>query len=146
MMRLLHISDAVMSWNGYDDFPVATLPVEFHMPDIEIYTRIGCSRIHLQLYNAIMCEHRLDEAHMIMLFSLSLSGVVHHWFATLDLSQCRTWNDLAQEFVRQYSFNTVMDVLWRELEALIQRLDDSVTSFISHWREKILQIIDRPSE
>ena len=36
MMRLLHISDAVMSWNGYDDFPVATLPVEFHMPDIEI--------------------------------------------------------------------------------------------------------------
>ncbi|RVW58841.1 hypothetical protein CK203_101809 [Vitis vinifera] len=35
---------------------------EFHMSDIEIYTRIGCSRIHLQLYNAIMCEHRLDEA------------------------------------------------------------------------------------
>ena len=138
MMRLLHISDAVMSWNGYDDFPVVTLPVEFHMSDIEIYTRIGCSRIHLQLYNAIMCEHRLDEAHMIMLFSLSLSGVVHHWFATLDLSQCRTWNDLAQEFVIQYSFNTVMDVSWRELEALIQRLDDSVTSFISHWREKIL--------
>ena len=83
---------------------------------------------------------------MIMLFSLSLSGVVHHWFATLDLSQCKTWNDLAQEFVRQYSFNTVMDVSWRELEALIQRLDDSVTSFISHWREKILQIIDGPSE
>ena len=27
-----------------------------------------------------------------------------------------------------------------------QRLDETVTSFISHWREKILQIIDRPSE
>ena len=27
-----------------------------------------------------------------------------------------------------------------------QRPDETVTSFISHWREKILQIIDRPSE
>ncbi|RVW89169.1 hypothetical protein CK203_040234 [Vitis vinifera] len=35
---------------------------------------------------------------------------------------------------------------WRELEALRQRSEESVTSFISHWREKISQIIDRPSE
>ena len=46
----------------------------------------------------------------------------------------------------QYSFNTVLDVSRRELEALRQRPDKSVTSFISCWREKITQIIDRPSE
>ena len=45
-----------------DDLPVAALPVEFRMPDIERYTRIGCPRIHLQLYSAIMRGHRLDEA------------------------------------------------------------------------------------
>ena len=39
-----------------------------------------------------------------------------------------------------------MDVSRRELEALRQRPDESVTSFISRWREKIAQIIDRPSE
>ena len=39
-----------------------------------------------------------------------------------------------------------MDVSRRELEALRKRLDESVTSFISRWREKIAQIIDRPSE
>ena len=33
-----------------------------------------------------------------------------------------------------------------ELEALRQRLAKSVTSFISHWREKIAQIRDKPSE
>ncbi|RVW63266.1 hypothetical protein CK203_058639 [Vitis vinifera] len=37
MMRLLHVSNGVMSWDGYDDFPVVALPVEFHMPDIEIH-------------------------------------------------------------------------------------------------------------
>ena len=39
-----------------------------------------------------------------------------------------------------------MDVSLRELEALRQRPDESVTSFISRWRWKIAQIIDRPSK
>ena len=55
---------------------------------------------------------------MIMLFPLSLSRVTQHWFASLDPSRRRTWTDLAQEFLRQYSFNTVVDVSRRELEAL----------------------------
>ena len=57
-----------------------------------------------------------------------------------------TWTDLAQEFLKQYSFNIVVDVSRRELEALRQRPDEIVTFFISRWREKIDQIIDRPSE
>nr|CAN81200.1 hypothetical protein VITISV_003768 [Vitis vinifera] len=105
---------------------VAALPVEFRMPNIERYTGIGCPRIHLQLYNTVMREHRLDEAQMIMLFPLLLSGAAQHWFASLDPSR--------------------LDVSWRELEALRQGPDETVTSFISRWREKIAQIIDRPSE
>ena len=27
-MRSLHVSDGIMSWDGYDDLPVAALPVE----------------------------------------------------------------------------------------------------------------------
>ena len=145
-IRSLHVSDGVIGWDGYDDLPVAALPVEFRMPDIERYTGIGCPRIHLQLYSAVMRGHRLDEAQMIMLFPLSLSGAGQCWFASLDPSRRRTWADLGQEFIRQYSFNTVVDVSRRELEALRQRPDESVTSFISRWREKIAQIIDRPSE
>ena len=83
---------------------------------------------------------------MIMLFPLSLSGAAQRWFASLDHSRLRTWVDLAHEFLRQYSFNTVVDVSQKELEALKQRLDESVTSFISHWREKIAHIIYKPSE
>ena len=39
-----------------------------------------------------------------------------------------------------------MDVSRRKLEALRQSPDESLTSFISRLREKIAQIIDRPSE
>ena len=93
-IRSLHVSYGVMGWDGYDDFPVAALSVEFRMPDIERYTRIGCPRIHLQLYSVVMCGHRLDEAQMIMLFPLSLSGVAQGWFASLDSSRHRTWVNL----------------------------------------------------
>ena len=30
----LHVSNGVIGWDGYDDLPVAALPVAFHMPDI----------------------------------------------------------------------------------------------------------------
>ncbi|RVW58736.1 hypothetical protein CK203_108557 [Vitis vinifera] len=48
-------------------------------------------------------------------------------------------------FLRQFAFNTVIDVSRRELEALRHRSEESVTSFISAG-EKISHIIDRPSE
>ena len=130
-IRSLHVLDGVKGWNEYDDLLVAALPVEFRMPDIERYTGIGCPRIQLQLYNVVMRKHRLDETQMIMLFPLSLSGAAQRWFASLDPSRRRTWADLGQEFIKRYSFNTVVDVSRRELEALRQKPDESVTSFIS---------------
>ena len=99
-IRSLHVSDGVIGWDGYDDLPVAALPVEFRMSNIERYTGIGCPRIHLQLYGTVMREHRLDERQMIMLFPLSLSGATQCWFASLDPSRRRTCADLGQEFIR----------------------------------------------
>ncbi|XP_034704151.1 uncharacterized protein LOC117928364 [Vitis riparia] len=93
-----------------------------------------------------MRAHGLDGAQMIMLFPMSLGGAAQRWFASLDVSRRRTWDDLAQEFLRQYAFNTVIDISRRELEALRQRSDESVSSFISRWRGKIAEIVDRPSE
>ncbi|RVW31574.1 hypothetical protein CK203_087929 [Vitis vinifera] len=90
--------------------------------------------------------HRLDESQMITLFPLSPSGATQHWFASLESSRHRTWDNLAQEFLRQFSFNTVVDVLRRELKALRQRSNESISSFISHWHRKIAEIIDRPLE
>ena len=102
------------------------------MLEIERYTGIGCPCIHLRLYSIVMRAHNLDEAQMIMLFPMSLSGAAQRWFASLDVSCHRTWDDLAREFLRQFAFNTVINVSRRELEALRQSPNETVTSFISH--------------
>lgn len=39
-----------------------------------------------------------------------------------------------------------MDVSKREIEALRQRSEESVSSFISRRREKIVEIVNRPLE
>ena len=54
---------------------MASLPTQFRMPDIERYMGIGCPKIHLRLYSSVMRAHGLDEAHLIMFFPMSLSGV-----------------------------------------------------------------------
>ena len=92
-----------------------------------------------------MRAHGLDKSQMITLFPLSLSGVAQRWFTFLESSRRRTWDNLAYEFLRQISFNTVVDVSRRELKALRQRSEESISSFISRWHEKIVEIIDKPS-
>ena len=117
-LRQLRTSDRAITWEDLDGAPVTSLPAKFRMPEIERYTGIGCPYIHLRLYSTIMRAHGLDEAQMIMLFPMSLSGAAQRWFVSLDVSRCRTWDDLAQGFLRQFAFNTVINVLRRELEAL----------------------------
>ena len=53
-IRSLRVSDGVIGWDGYDDLPVAALPVEFRMPDIEKYTGIGCP-VFTCSYTALLC-------------------------------------------------------------------------------------------
>ncbi|RVX11289.1 Gypsy retrotransposon integrase-like protein 1 [Vitis vinifera] len=120
-LRQMRTSEGAITWEDFDGAPVASLPAKFRMPEIERYTGIGCPRIHLRLYSTVM---------------RAMDWMMPRW----------TWDDLAQEFLRQFAFNAVIDVSRRELEALRQRPEESVTSFISRWREKISQIIDRPSE
>ena len=135
-----------ISWDDTDDVPVATLPVGFSMPDIERYTGVGCPHIHLRLYSTIMRALSLDEARFFTLFPLSLSDATQRWYVSLESSRRRTWEDLAQEFLRQYSFSGDMSVTRRELELLRQGSDESVSFFISRWRKKVAEMIERPTE
>ncbi|XP_034672482.1 uncharacterized protein LOC117904067 [Vitis riparia] len=138
--------DEMISLDDPDDVPVATLPVGFRMPDIERYTGVGCPRIHLRLYSTVMRALGLDEAQLLTLFPLSLSGMTRRWYVSLETSRRRTWEDLAREFLRQYSFSGDTSITRRELEFLRQGSDESVSSFISRWREKAAEMIERPTE
>ena len=77
------------------------------MLEIERYTSKGCPRVHLRLCTIVMRAYRLDKAQMLMLFPISLSGVAQSWYASLDASHHRTWEDLTQEFLKHFASSTV---------------------------------------
>ena len=140
MLRQLRVAEGMDVGDGFDSALVTSLLPKIRMPDMELYTGRGCPRTHF------MRGMGLGEAQLIMLFPLSLSSVAQSWFVTLDASRRWTWEDFSHEFIRQFSFNTVIDVTRRELEAMRQGAHEIATSFISRWREKVIQMIDCPLE
>ena len=53
---------------------------------------------------------------------------------------------MAHEFLTQFAFSVDIDVSRRELEATRQRPNESISSFVNRWREKVVGMIDRPKE
>ena len=86
----MRVLDGAISWDDFDGAPIASLPIQFRMLEIERYTGTGCPKIQLRLYSSVMRAHGLEEAHLIMLFPMSLSGAEQRWFASLDVSRRRT--------------------------------------------------------
>ncbi|RVW18511.1 hypothetical protein CK203_102887 [Vitis vinifera] len=62
-----------------DGISAASLPAKFRMPDIEHYSGIGCPKIHLRLYSTVMRAHKIDDAQLVALFPMSLSGADKSW-------------------------------------------------------------------
>ncbi|RVW98305.1 hypothetical protein CK203_034276 [Vitis vinifera] len=91
--------DGGLTWDDKDGIPAASLPAKFRMPDIEHYSGIGCPKIHLRLYSTVMRAHGIDDAQLVALFLMSLSGAAQRWFALVEPSRLRTWEDVAHEFL-----------------------------------------------
>ncbi|XP_034690476.1 uncharacterized protein LOC117918054 [Vitis riparia] len=146
MMRQIRLQNGGLTWDDRDDIPAANLPAKFRMPDIERYSGIGCPKIHLRLYSTVMRAHGIDDAQLVALFPMSLSGAAQRWFASVEPSRLRTWEDVAHEFLTQFAFSADIDVSRRELEATRQRPDESISSFVTRWRAKVAGMVDRPKE
>ena len=77
---------------------------------------------------------------------MSLSGVAQRWFASIEPSRLRTWEDVVHEFLTQFAFSANIDVSRRKLEATRQMPNESISSFVTRWRAKVAGMIDRPKE
>ena len=118
-MRHMRWSKRIISQDDIKGMIVATLLVDFRMLKIKRYVSTRCPYILLKLYSIVMRALGLDEAYLVALFPLSLSEVCF-----IKLSYKKTWEDLAQEFLRWYLFNDDVDVTCKEFKSLRQRLDE----------------------
>ena len=80
------------------------------------------------------------------MFQNTLIGAILSWFLNLDNAKTRSWEDICCEFHKQYKYNIEVDVTRRDLETTKQESKESFSTFITKWRSKAAQMMNRPSE
>ena len=93
-----------------------------------------------------MSVMELTNAQIVKQFLMSLEGVSIKWYYTMDAHVQRDWKELCSAFIKQYGLNSQFEVSLQELQNTMQRPNESFTSFLTTWREKLAQMKHRPAE
>ena len=80
------------------------------------------------------------------MFQNTLTGAILRWFLNLDDARARSWEDICQEFHKQYKYHIEVDITRRDLETTKQEPKESFSIFITKQRAKATQMMNRPSE
>ena len=86
------------------------------------------------------------EELLAQMFQNTLLRAILRWFLNLDNARARSWEDICYEFHNQYKYNIKVDVIRRDLEITKQEPKESFFTFITKWRSKAAQMMNRPSE
>ena len=79
------------------------------------------------------------------MFQNTLTGATLRWFLNVEDNRARNWEDICGEFHNQYNYNIEVDVM-RDLETTKQEQKKYFSAFITKWRSKATQMMNRPNE
>ncbi|KAF5932853.1 hypothetical protein HYC85_029024 [Camellia sinensis] len=131
--------------DGYTDAAV-TLPDRFKMPHIDRFDGSGDPMVHLSLFSDVLRPMGLTRLQKLSLFGRTLSGIAVTWYAKLGDSVKQSWEEMAEAFVAQYSYNTQIEITTRDLETMRQELKESFSEFVTRWRAKASMMTIRPTD
>ena len=80
------------------------------------------------------------------MFQNTLTRAALRWFVNLEDTIARSCEDIYREFHKQYKYDIKVDITMRDLETTKQERKESFFTFISKWRSKVAQMMNRPSE
>ncbi|KAF5931633.1 hypothetical protein HYC85_027804 [Camellia sinensis] len=122
------------------------LPDRFKMPCIDRFDGSGDPMVHIRLFLDVLKTMELTKPQKLSLYGRTLSGVAATWYTKLEDKVKQDWEELAEAFVDQYSYNTQVEMTMQELETTRQNPTEPFVEFVARWRAKAAQMTDRPSE
>ena len=112
------------------------LPDKFKMTQLQKFDGTGDSRIHLSQYMTTMSTTKAQMAVVARLFVLSLEGMAINWYHGLEKSIRANWKELCSTFLKQYEYNTKLEVSIRDLKLTKQRSNESFSDFLTRFMNK----------
>ncbi|XP_060202443.1 uncharacterized protein LOC132630865 [Lycium barbarum] len=116
------------------------LPKGFKILKFEMFNGVGNPKAHLRSYYNQLVGVKKNEPLIMRLFSRSLTGEAAEWFATQDMRQWHTWEDMAESFMEWFrlTVETVPDHYY--LEKVKQKSIENYREFFSRWRAEAARV------
>ncbi|XP_039166839.1 uncharacterized protein LOC120292628 [Eucalyptus grandis] len=116
-------------------------PENFQEPEFtRKYDGTGCPKTHLRYYMRKMARYADNVPFLIHTFQDSLEGIALTWFIALDIEEFTSWEDLTNEFLQQYRFNTELALTREELTRVEKKRNESFKAFAQRWRTMASQV------
>ena len=106
------------------------------MPQLQKFDGTGDPRIHLSQYTTTMSTTKAPMYVIARLFMLSLEGMAVNWYHGLEKSIRAYWKELCSTFLKQYEYNTKLEVSIRDLKLTKQRSNESFSDFLTRFMNK----------
>ena len=91
------------------------LPDKFKMPQLQKFDGTGDPRIDLSQYIITMNTTKAPMYVVARLFVLYFEGMAVNWYYGLEKSIRADWKELCSTFLKQYEYNTKLEVSIRDL-------------------------------
>jgi len=121
--------------------PNVVVPPKFKVPDFDKYKGNTCPNAHLTMYARKMSTQAYNDKMLVHFFQDSLTGAAQKWYMSLNSSRIRTFHDLANAFIHQYSYNSDMVPDREQLRAMTQGDKETFMEYAQRWRGFAAQII-----
>ena len=109
-----------MNFHSLSLFPQVRAPPKFKMPSLDKFDGTGCPKAHLKMYTGALQPLGATEELLAQMFQNTFTSVAFRWFLNLEDSLIRTWQDIGNEFYKQYKYNTKVDITRHDLETTTQ--------------------------
>lgn len=120
--------------------PDLVVSKDFRVPDFEKYNGTSCPRAHLVKYVHKMAEVAHDDKLLIHFFQDSLIGASADWYGRQNKETVKTWKDLAEAFLDQYSFNIAQAPDRTDLRNMEKKNSETFKEYAQRWRVLASQI------
>ena len=140
------MDDCFYNMGGISSKTPIALPPKFKISDVKKFDGIRDRKQHVRRYLSIAEMKGLDEKQTLHAFPLSLMGGTSRWYYSLDPNKTKVWNELVELFVDQLFFNTMIDLILKDLETTKQGVGETFSEYMTRWKGKVSRMVNRPNE
>ncbi|XP_033513130.1 uncharacterized protein [Nicotiana tomentosiformis] len=112
------------------------MPAGYKPPKFDIFDGMGDPHVHLRAYCDKLVGVGRSEKLRMKLFIRNLTGEALTWYTRQDPRNWRTWQEIAEDFMNHFRFNTEITPYRFAMVNLQKKPSESFQEYARRWRSE----------